>query len=202
MLISKEKHYILTDLFQVKLLSCAIALFWEVCFILSLHCQIPLLIYLIPLIRTGQPSRLYPETSQTHLQGTMLYRGDVLQRWHPPAHKSSSPPCASWQAMGHSSGGQSPLGTISGGSGNLTQSKPPLRCWHPPAPEYRCASVSEWNTFCWVTKLLSMPIRPHTSFCYIITPILPNVFQGYWFTSPTFHSFLRLRLLRIVTEHL
>lgn len=91
MLISKEEHYTLKDLFQVKLLSCAIALFCEVCFILSLNCQIPLLIYLIPLTRTGQPSRLYPETSQTHLQGMTLYRvmfprGDTLLLTSPALH--------------------------------------------------------------------------------------------------------------------
>lgn len=102
--------------------------------------------------------------------------------------------------MGHSSGGQFPLRTISGGCGSLTQSKPPLGCWHPPAPECSCASVREQN--CSLTKLLSMPIRPHILFCYIIVPILRNVFPGYWFPSPIFHPFLGLRLLRIVTEHL
>lgn len=76
MLISKEKHYNLKDLFQVKLLSCAIALFWGACFILlsQLLNLFFNLSHLPDQDRTTKSAHmLYAETSQRQLGGMVLY---------------------------------------------------------------------------------------------------------------------------------
>lgn len=96
MLISKEKHYNLKDLFQVMLLSCATALFWEVCFILFSQLPNPIFDLSHPPDQDRQPSLLIHYILRLHKHiskawcctGVMLYRGDILLLTSPALHSA------------------------------------------------------------------------------------------------------------------